>query len=271
MLEVSNVVKSYNRKLSLFKKNKLDFKAVDNVSFTLKEGEIIGLVGESGCGKSTLGRLILRLENVTEGSIKYKGKDIWSFKGKDLKSFRHECQIIFQDTYCSLNPNIKIMDSLMEPLYNYFPNMCKENKIAKIENIIGFARLSRGILEKYSSSISGGERQRINICRALLLEPKLLICDEIISSLDVCTQAFIMSMIKELREKSNTGILFISHDISAVDYLCDKIIVMESGRIIEIIENKKLGLYSYKKDYTETLISSVPINHPSKRAKTILK
>ncbi|APH16849.1 ABC transporter family protein [Clostridium sporogenes] len=269
MLEVKNVVKSYNPKLSLFTKNKLDFKAIDNVSFKLKEGEAIGLVGESGCGKSTLGRLILRLENTTEGSIKYKGKNIWSFKGKELKNFRKQCQIIFQDTYCSLNPNIRVIDSLMEPLDNYFTELSKEEKTNKIESIIGFAKLDKAILEKYPSSISGGERQRINICRALLLEPKLLICDEIISSLDVCTQASIMSMVKELREKSNTAILFISHDISAVDYLCDKIIVMESGRIIETIENKKLGLYSYKKDYTEKLLSSVPINHPSKRVNTI--
>ncbi|MBY6996431.1 ABC transporter ATP-binding protein [Clostridium botulinum] len=269
MLEVKNVVKSYNTKLRLFTKNKLDFRAIDNVSFKLKEGEAIGIVGESGCGKSTLGRLILRLENTTEGSIKYKGKDIWNFKGKGLKIFRKQCQIIFQDTYCSLNPNIKIIDSLMEPLDNYFIQLSKEEKINKIENIIGFAKLDKDILEKYPSSISGGERQRINICRALLLEPKLLVCDEIISSLDVCTQVSIMSMIKELRKKSNTAILFISHDISVVDYLCDKIIVMESGRIIETIENKKLGLYSYKKEYTEKLLSSVPINHPSKRVNTI--
>ncbi|MBD5643276.1 ABC transporter ATP-binding protein [Clostridium botulinum] len=269
MLEVKNVVKSYNTKLRLFTKNKLDFRAIDNVSFKLKEGEAIGIVGESGCGKSTLGRLILRLENTTEGSIKYKGKDIWNFKGKELKIFRKQCQIIFQDTYCSLNPNIKIIDSLMEPLDNYFIQLSKEEKINKIENIIGFAKLDKDILEKYPSSISGGERQRINICRALLLEPKLLVCDEIISSLDVCTQVSIMSMIKELREKSNTAISFISHDISVVDYLCDKIIVMESGRIIETIENKKLGLYSYKKEYTEKLLSSVPINHPSKRVNTI--
>ncbi|MGO5093861.1 ABC transporter ATP-binding protein [Clostridium sp. LCP25S3_F10] len=269
MLEVKNVVKNYNSKLNLFKKNKVDFKAIDNVSFRLEEGETIGLVGESGCGKSTLGRLILRLENVTQGLIKYKGNNIWSFKGKKLKNFRKECQIIFQDTYCSLNPNIKVIDSLMEPLDNFFTELSKDEKTNKIENIIGFAKLDKGVLEKCPSSISGGERQRINICRALLLEPKLLICDEIISSLDVCTQVSIISMIKELREKSNTAILFISHDISVVDYLCDKIIVMESGTIIETIENRKLGLYSCKEDYTKRLLSSVPIKHPSKRVNTI--
>ncbi len=153
----------------------------------------------------------------------------------------------------------------MEPLDNFYTELSKDEKTNKIENIIGFAKLDKGVLEKYPSSISGGgERQRINICRALLLEPKLLICDEIISSLDVCTQVSIISMIKELREKSNTAILFISHDISVVDYLCDKIIIMESGKIIEFIENKRLGLHSCKKDYTKKLLSSVPITHPPK-------
>ncbi|MCR1933299.1 ABC transporter ATP-binding protein [Clostridium tepidum] len=269
MLEVENVVKSYNSKLNLFKKNKLNFKAIDNVSFKLEEGETVGLVGESGCGKSTLGKLILGLENVTEGSIKYKGNNIDLFKGKKLKNFRKECQIIFQDTYCSLNPNIKIIDSLMEPLDNFFAELSKNEKITKIENIVVFAKLDKDILKKYPSSISGGERQRVNICRALLLEPKLLICDEIISSLDVCTQVAIINMIKELKEKSNTTILFISHDISVVDHLCDRIIVMKSGKIVETIENKKLGLYSCKEDYTKKLLSSVPINHPSQRVNTI--
>lgn len=267
MLELNNIVKSYNTKLSLFKSKECDFNAVNNVSFKLEQGEVIGLVGESGCGKSTLGRLILRLEKPSSGIIKYKDRDIWCFKGNELKNFRRECQIIFQDTYCSLNPNLKVIDSLMEPLNNHFNNLSKEDKLNKIKNIVGFAKLDAELLEKYPSAISGGERQRINICRALLLEPKFLVCDEIISSLDVCTQASIIDMIRELREKSNTSILFISHDISAVDYLCDKIMVMESGKIIETIENKKLGLTSYKKEYTKKLLSSVPVNHPCKREK----
>lgn len=264
-MELKDVSINYNTKLNLFRKNKSSINVIDKVSLKLKKGEIVGLVGESGCGKSTLGRLILKLEKPTTGTIKYNGEDIWSLKNKEEKKFRRECQIIFQDTYYSLNPSIKIIDNLMEPLNNHFNYLSKEEKIDKIKKIIEFAKLREDILEKFPLYISGGERQRINICRALLLRPKFLVCDEIISSLDVCTQAAIISMIKELNDKQHTTILFISHDITAVDYLCERIIVMKCGKIVEIIDNKKLGMGSYKQGYTEKLLSSAPINHPSKR------
>lgn len=264
LMEVNDLSKVYKTKLSLIKSQNQSKRAVDKVSFSIDNNEIVGLVGESGCGKSTLSRLIMRLEKSTEGEIKFLDRDIWDYKGNDLKNFRKNCQIIFQDTLTSLNPNLKIIDSLMEPLNNHF-QISKEEKLKKIEEIISFANLNKDILFKYPANVSGGERQRVNICRALLLEPEFLICDEIISSLDVCTQAAILNMIKRLNSFSNMGVLFISHDISAVKYLCSKIMVMYKGEIVEVIDNKNKA-YKIKHPYTKELVSSVPINNPNKRA-----
>lgn len=263
LIEVNEISKIYRTKLSLIKSQNESLKAVNNVSFNIDIGEVVGLVGESGCGKSTLSRLMMRLERPTEGKIKFMGKDIWNFKGEEIKGFRKSCQIIFQDTMTSLNPNIKVIDSLLEPLNNHY-NSSREEKIKRIENIISFANLKNEILEKYPLSISGGERQRINICRALLLKPKFLICDEIISSLDVCTQAVILNMIKDLININKMGVLFISHDISAVKYLCSRIMVMYKGSIIETINNRD-RFYEFHNDYTKQLIAAVPINNPNKR------
>lgn len=264
LIEVNNLSKVYKTKLSLVESENENKRAVDKVSFTIDNNEIIGLVGESGCGKSTLSRLIMRLEKPTVGNVSYRGADIWSFKGADLNKFRKSCQIIFQDTLTSLNPNMKIVDTLKEPLNNHF-KISEEEKIKKIEDIISFANLNKDILSNYPTNLSGGERQRVNICRALLLEPEFLICDEIISSLDVYTQAIILNMIKRLLSHNNMGVLFVSHDISAVKYLCSKIMVMYKGEIVEVIDNKSRE-YKISHQYTKQLISSVPINNPNKRS-----
>lgn len=264
LIEVNNLSKLYRTKLSLVKSENGNKRAVNNVSFTIDNNEIIGLVGESGCGKSTLSRLIMRLEEPTDGKICYRGRDIWGFKGADLNKFRKNCQIIFQDTLTSLNPNMKIVDTLKEPLNNHF-KISEEEKIKKIEDIISFANLNKDILSNYPTNLSGGERQRVNICRALLLEPEFLLCDEIISSLDVYTQAIILNMIKRLLSHNNMGVLFVSHDISAVKYLCSKIMVMYKGEIVEVIDNKSRE-YKISHQYTKQLISSVPINNPNKRS-----
>ncbi|KZL92049.1 ABC transporter ATP-binding protein [Clostridium magnum] len=263
LIEVNNLSKLYRTKLSLVKSESGNKRAVNNVSFTIDNNEIIGLVGESGCGKSTLSRLIMRIEKPTVGNVSYRGRDIWSFKGDDLNKFRKSCQIIFQDTLTSLNPNMKIVDTLKEPLNNHF-KMSEEEKIKKIQDIIFFANLNKGILANYPANLSGGERQRVNICRALLLEPEFLICDEIISSLDVYTQAVVLNMIKRLISHNNMGVLFVSHDISAVKYLCSKIMVMYKGEIVEVIDNKNKE-YKISHPYTKKLVSSVPINNPNKR------
>lgn len=263
LVEVENLSKEYKTKLSLIKSHDESIKAVNNVSFSIDNNEIVGLVGESGCGKSTLSRLITRLEKPTSGHVKFNGKDIWDYKGKEKKYFRKNCQVIFQDTLTSLNPNMRILDSLMEPLDNHY-KISKDKKLRRINDIIKFANLSPELLSKYPLEISGGERQRINILRALLLEPSFLICDEIISSLDVCTQASILNMVKRLCNSNDTGILFISHDISAVKYLCSRIMVMYKGQIVEIIDNQNDN-YKIKHPYTKLLISSVPINNPNKR------
>lgn len=265
LIEVNNLSKVYKTKLSLIKSHNESIKAVNNVSFNVDIGEVVGVVGESGCGKSTLSRLIMRLEKPTEGYVKFRDNDIWKFKGEEIKSFRKSCQVIFQDTMTALNPNMKVLDSLLEPLNNHY-NISKNEKIKKIEDIISFAHLKNEMLTKYPLDISGGERQRINICRALLLEPEFLICDEIISSLDVCTQAAILNMLKRLIKVNSMGVLFISHDISAVKYLCSKIMVMYKGAIVEKIDNEDKE-YKIKNSYTKKLIASIPINNPNKRVK----
>lgn len=264
LIEVKNISKTYKTKISLIRSHNESIKAVDNVSFNVDNNEIMGLVGESGCGKSTLSRLIIGLEKTETGSIKFMGRDINEFKGKTMKNFRKNCQLIFQDTLTSLNPNMKILETMMEPLDNYY-KISKDEKLGKINEILSFADLDEELLSKYPLEISGGERQRINICRALLLKPAFLICDEIISSLDVCTQAAILNMIKRIKKSNKMGILFISHDISAVKYLCSKIMVMYKGKIVETIDNENIN-YTIQHPYTKLLISSVPVRNPKDRA-----
>ncbi|ADK15323.1 ABC transporter ATP-binding protein [Clostridium ljungdahlii] len=263
LIEARNLSKIYKTKLSLVKSKNETIKAVNDVSFSIDSNQIVGLVGESGCGKSTLSRLLIRLEKPTEGVIKFNGEDIWKYNRGSLKEFRKKSQIIFQDTLTSLNPNMKILDSLMEPLDNHF-NISRREKLIKIDDIISFVNLEEELLYKYPGALSGGERQRINICRALLLNPQFLICDEIISSLDVCTQACILNLIKKLNDLEGTGILFISHDISAVKYICSKILVMYRGSIVEVMDNTNEN-YKIKHPYTKSLLNSVPIDNPNKR------
>lgn len=264
LMEVQELRKHYRTNVSLLYKAEGLFKALDGVEFSLNENEVVGLVGESGCGKSTLSRQLVGLEGITAGKVLFHGNNIQELKGRKLKAFRKDCQIIFQDTMSSLNPSLRIRNILYEPLDNHF-RLRKKEKDDKIGGMLERVRLDKNILDRFPQTLSGGERQRVNICRALLLEPKLLICDEIVSSLDVSVQACILNLLKELKAGFKMSVIFISHDIDVVRFLCDSIMVMEKGRIIEVIDNTDKH-YKVKHEYTKRLFDSLPVDHPDKRA-----
>ena len=256
LLEIVNVEKEYVSKASLFKKSE-GFKAVNDVSFKLYEGETLGLVGESGCGKSTLGNAILQLDKVTAGHIIYKGVDITKLSNSAIRKLRKEIQIIFQDPYSSLNPRIPVGKSIMEPMkvHNLF-NSDTERKEKALE-ILKRVGLSEDYFNRYPHEFSGGQRQRIGIARTVALNPKLIICDESVSALDISVQAQVLNLLNELKENFGFTYIFISHDLSVVKYMSDQLLVMNQGKIEEIGEAD--SIYSNpKKEYTRKLIDAIP-------------
>lgn len=261
LLEVKNICKEYYKKLNIFSPSR-SFEVLKDISFTIEDGKILGILGESGCGKSTLSRLILKLENPSSGDIVFMGDNINGLKGEALKTFRRSCQIVFQNSIDSLNPNMKIIDALLEPLNNHF-KITRDEKIKRIKALLSEVGLDEEILNRYPSSLSGGECQRVNILRALLLTPRLLICDEITSSLDVKTKRSLLELIKSLNKSFNMSIIFISHDISVLKAVCSRLLVMRDGTILEEVDLN--GEISLKNLYSRELFSSVPIKHPSFR------
>jgi oligopeptide transport system ATP-binding protein len=235
-------------------------KAVDGISFELMPGEILGLVGESGCGKSSLGRALMRLHEPTEGSIEILGTDFRELQGKKLREFRRNIQMVFQDPYASLNPRMTVFEALSEPLRAHFQISTQEltNKISETIDKVG---LSANSINKYPHEFSGGQRQRIAIARALILDPKILIADEPVSSLDVSVQAQVLNLLKEIQKTTGLSMLFISHNLSVVKYISNRIAVMYLGKIVETANREEL----FKKPlhpYTQALISAVPIPDP---------
>lgn len=256
LLEVINVEKEYISKSGWFSKP-TSFKAVNNVSFKLYEGETLGLVGESGCGKSTLGNAILQLDKATAGKILYKGTDITQLSKTDTRNLRKDIQIIFQDPYSSLNPRIPIGEAIMEPmkvhkLYN--SNKERKEKVLDILNRVG---LSSDYFNRYPHEFSGGQRQRIGIARTIALQPKLIVCDESVSALDISVQAQVLNLLNELKATFGFTYIFISHDLAVVKYMSDQLLVMNQGRIEELDDADVI--YNHpKKDYTKKLIHAIP-------------
>jgi peptide/nickel transport system ATP-binding protein len=256
LLEVINVEKEYISKSGWFSKP-TTFKAVNNVSFKLYEGETLGLVGESGCGKSTLGNAILQLDKATAGKILYKGTDITKLSKTDIRNLRKDIQIIFQDPYSSLNPRIPIGEAIMEPmkvhkLYN--SNKERKDKVLEILNRVG---LSSDYFNRYPHEFSGGQRQRIGIARTIALQPKLIVCDESVSALDISVQAQVLNLLNELKATFGFTYIFISHDLAVVKYMSDQLLVMNQGRIEELDDADVI--YNHpKKDYTKKLIHAIP-------------
>jgi len=256
ILEIINVEKEYISKPNLFNKS-IGFKAVNDVSFKLYEGETLGLVGESGCGKSTLGNAILQLDKATAGQIIYKGQDITKLSNSAIRVLRKEIQIIFQDPYSSLNPRIPVGKAIMEPMkVHEFYNSDKERKEKAIE-ILNRVGLSEDYFSRYPHEFSGGQRQRIGIARTVALNPKLIICDESVSALDISVQAQVLNLLNELKENFGFTYIFISHDLSVVKYMSDQLLVMNQGKIEEIGEADSI-YNSPEKEYTKKLINAIP-------------
>ena len=256
LLEVINVEKEYLTKSGWFTKPQ-HFKAVNNVSFKLYEGETLGLVGESGCGKSTLGNAILQLDKATAGSILYKGTDITKLSKKETRVLRKEIQIIFQDPYSSLNPRIPVGEAILEPMkvHNLY-NSDVERKAQVIE-ILNKVGLSEDYYNRYPHEFSGGQRQRIGIARTIALQPKLIVCDESVSALDISVQAQVLNLLNTLKIDFGFTYIFISHDLAVVKYMSDQLLVMNQGKIEEL-GDADIIYSDPKKEYTKKLIHAIP-------------
>ncbi|GAA3587879.1 ABC transporter ATP-binding protein [Flavivirga amylovorans] len=256
LLEVINVEKEYISKSGWFTKPQ-SFKAVNDVSFKLYEGETLGLVGESGCGKSTLGNAILQLDKATAGQILYQGTDITKLPNSEIKKLRKDIQIIFQDPYSSLNPRIPVGEAIMEPMkvHNLY-NSDSERK-EKVIDILNRVGLSEDYFERYPHEFSGGQRQRIGIARTIALQPKLIVCDESVSALDISVQAQVLNLLNELKDTFDFTYIFISHDLAVVKYMSDQLLVMNNGKIEELDDAD--AIYNAPaKEYTKKLIEAIP-------------
>ena len=244
----------------IFQKKVADVKAVDGVSFAIKKGETLGLVGESGCGKSTTGRAILQLYRPTGGSVKFKGEELTELKGEKLRNMRRNMQMIFQDPYASLNPRMTVGGIVGEPLevHNIAKGREKRERVQELLRVVG---LNPYFVNRYPHEFSGGQRQRIGVARSLALNPDFIVCDEPISALDVSIQAQIVNMLEELQQEFSLTYLFIAHDLSMVRHISDRIAVMYLGKFVEVTDH--ITLYEDPKHpYTQALLSAVPIPDP---------
>ncbi len=257
LLEVKNLATYFTSDTNFFFKNKNVVKAVDTVSFKLFEGETLGLVGESGCGKTTLGRTILHLEKATKGEIFYHQKDITNLSTAALKGFRKEVQIIFQDPFSSLNPRIPVGKAIMEPMKVHGILNSKNERESYVKEILNKVGLEASHFYRYPHEFSGGQRQRIGIARTIALKPKLIICDESVSALDVSVQAQVLNLLNSLKKDFGFTYIFISHDLAVVKYMADQLVVMNKGKIEEVGDADVI--YSNPKTtYTQKLIDAIP-------------
>ncbi|MGB6267887.1 MAG: ABC transporter ATP-binding protein [Olleya sp.] len=256
LLEVINLQKEYLSRSGFFAKAET-FKAVNNVSFKLYEGETLGLVGESGCGKSTLGNAILLLDKATKGQILYKGNDITNLTKAETLAIRKDIQIIFQDPYASLNPRITVGNAIMEPMKVHKLHASDTERQKKTIEILNRVGLDDTAFNRYPHEFSGGQRQRIGIARTIALQPKLIVCDESVSALDISVQAQVLNLLNELKENFGFTYIFISHDLAVVKYMSDQLLVMNQGQIEEL-DDADIIYKSPKKDYTKKLISAIP-------------
>ena len=261
LLEARNIVKYFPIKGGVLMKEIAAVKAVDGVSLTIDKGETVGLVGESGCGKTTFGRAILRLEEPTSGEIYFEGESILSYDKNKMQALREKMQIIFQDPFSSLNPRKTVSHIIGEPLlvHGMRSRKKREERVLELLRVVG---LRKEHMRRYPHQFSGGQRQRIGVARALALHPKLIVCDEAVSALDVSIQAQVINLLKDLQDEFKLTYLFISHDLSVVEHVSDRVAVMYLGKIVEFAPSQTL----YKTPlhpYTQALLSAVPIPDPA--------
>ena len=256
ILEIKNVEKEYYSNAGLFRKKKI-VKAVDEVSFKVYEGETLGLVGESGCGKSTLGKAILQLDRATSGKIKYRGKELTQLSNSEMRKLRKEVQLIFQDPYSSLNPRLTIGNAITEPMKVHHIGKDNRDRKKKVISLLEKVGLEKEYYTRYPHELSGGQRQRVGIARTIALEPKLVICDESVSALDISLQAQVLNLLNDLKEDYGFTYIFISHDLAVVKYMSDQLMVMKEGKVEEIGDADEIYA-NPTKDYTRKLINAIP-------------
>jgi oligopeptide transport system ATP-binding protein len=270
LLEVQNLKVQFPVTRGLFSRAKQFVKAVDDVSFTLASGETLGLVGESGCGKTTLGRAIVRLIEPAAGSILFEGDDITRLDGAQLRARRRKLQMIFQDPYGSLNPRMTAGEAVGEAIDIHKLAVSPAARQQRIEGLLKSVGLDPIHAQRYPHEFSGGQRQRIGIARALAVEPKLIVCDEPVSALDVSVQAHIINLLQDLQAERGIAYLFIAHDLAVVEHISRRVMVMYLGKVVELSDVKSL-VDSPKHPYTQALLSAVPVVDPdSKRARIVL-
>ena len=270
LLEVKDLKKWFPAKKSPFSREKIYIKAVDGVSFTLNEGETLGVVGESGCGKSTMGRSVLRLLEPTGGQVLFKGVDYTALKDKELRDSRKELQIIFQDPYASLDPRMTIGDIIAEPLDIQLKLPVKE-RMQRVLETMERAGLNTRFVNRYPHEFSGGQRQRIGIARAIVLNPKIMVCDEPVSALDVSIQAQVINLLMDLQKEMGMAYIFISHDLSVIKHISDRVAVMYLGHLVEIADKKDIYAHPMH-PYTVALLSAIPVaDRKHKKEKIVLE
>lgn len=270
LVEVKNLVKYFPVRAGLLQRVVAHVQAVDDVSFAVRKGETLGLVGESGCGKTTVGRSMLRLVEPTSGTVAFDGQDVLGLRGKDLKAIRRDMQIIFQDPYASLDPRVPIGESVMEGLHIHKIGNPNERFDIMIETLKKVG-LEDYHARRYPHEFSGGQRQRIGIARALALRPKFIICDEPVSALDVSIQSQVLNILKDLQKEFGLTYLFIAHNLSVVEHISDRVAVMYLGKMVELTGRDEL-FKNPLHPYTQALMSAIPIPDPHlKRKRIILK
>ena len=269
LLEVQNLKVHFPVKHGVLSRVRAHVKAVDDVSFSIAPGETLGLVGESGCGKTTLGRAIVRLVEPTAGSVLFEGEDLARMSGTTLRARRRKLQMIFQDPYGSLNPRMTVEDIIGEALDIHGLADSKSARAKRVAELLAAVGLDAAYAQRYPHEFSGGQRQRIGIARALAVEPKLIVCDEPVSALDVSVQAQIINLLQDLQQQHGIAYLFIAHDLAVVEHISRRVMVMYLGRVVELAEAKTL-LRAPKHPYTQALISAVPEVDPDTKRKRIV-